>query len=464
MMTDSVVRRHRFRRGLDLPLSGAPQQVIESAPAAVQVALLGVDHAGLKPSFHVQPGSRVLRGQLLFEDKATPGVRWTSPAAGTVSALHRGERRAFQSIVIEVDEVDDAAAEQVRFAALPRPGGDPPDGATLRALLLESGLWTALRTRPFSRVPAADGVPEAIFVTAIDTQPHAPDPQVALAGRSADFAAGMAAIEQLGPQRVLLCRAAGSHLGPGPGSRAEVHEFSGPHPAGTPGLHIHRLHPVDSAREVWHIGAQDVAAIGHLLLTGRLDVQRVVSLAGPGVLRPHLLRTRLGASLGELTRGALQPGPQRVLSGSVLGGRACSDDAHAFLGRFHLQISVLPEFEPAARQLFAGLRPGGDLFSSTRAFASALHPRRPVAMNTSTHGPHRPMLPMASHHRVWPFELEPVLLLRALLAGDTEQIELLGGLELDEEDLALATVVCPGKHDYGSLLRQALGSLQEMAT
>jgi Na+-transporting NADH:ubiquinone oxidoreductase subunit A len=333
----------------------------------------------------------------------------------------------------------------------------------LHTLLLESGLWTALRTRPYSRVPAPGSVPAAIFVTAVDTQPHAPDPQRVLAGRKADFETGMAAIEQLTPGPVLLCRAAGSHIAAGPGSRAQVHEFSGPHPAGTVGLHIHLLHPVDSGRTVWHIGCQDVAAIGHLLHTGRLDVTRVISLAGPAVQRPRLLRTRLGASITELTRGELQGEDVRVVSGSVLAGRAAVDDAHAFLGRFHQQVSALPEFDPLRRRLLASLRPGADLFSATRAFVSSLRPRRPLAMTTSSHGPHRPMVPLGCHEQVLPFDLEPVLLLRALLARDSEQVGRLGGLELDEEDLALATVVCPGKHDYGPLLRQALEHLREIA-
>ena len=276
---------HSIRKGLDLPLAGAPEQRIEPAPAVRQVALLGADTIGLRLALAVQPGDAVQRGQLLYGDRRSPGVRYTSPATGTVRAVHRGERRAFVSLVIDVAD-DDGPGTQVAFDNLPRSGGVPADGAAVRALLLECGLWSALRTRPFSRIPAADALPHAIFVTAVDSHPHAPDPTVALSGREADFATGMTAIERLAPGPVYLCRAAGSHIAAGADSRAEVHEFSGPHPAGTPGLHIHLLHPVDAERSVWHIGCQDVAAIGHLLNSGQLEVERVVSLAGPAVHDP----------------------------------------------------------------------------------------------------------------------------------------------------------------------------------
>lgn len=450
---------HTIRRGLDLPLAGAPAQRVEQAAPARQVALLGADTPGLGAALAVQPGDRVLRGQLLYEDRKCPGVRYTAPAEGTVRAVHRGDRRSMVSVVIDVDE-DAAAGTQVAFAGLPAQRGSTRDAATVRSVLLEAGLWSALRTRPFSRVPEPGSVPQAIFVTAIDTHPLAPDPDVVLAGREPHFHAGMAALEQLTAGPVLLCRAPGSRIAAGANSRAEVHEFAGPHPAGTVGVHIHLLHPVDADRIVWHIGYQDVAAIGHLLETGRLDVERVVSLAGPGVARPRLLRTRLGASIADLTRNELHPGAMRVLSGSVLAGRSAGDAPHGFLGRFHQQVCALPEFDGRAPRLFAGLRSGSELFSGTRAFASAFRQRRPLAMTTSTHGPRRPMLPVVAYDRVLPFDLEPVLLLRALLARDLEQVERLGGLELDEEDLALATLVCPGKHDYGVLLRESLDQLR----
>jgi Na+-transporting NADH:ubiquinone oxidoreductase subunit A len=449
---------HTIRKGLDLPLAGVPEQRIEPSAVPRQVALLGADSLGLRAALAVQPGDHVQRGQLLYGDRKLPGVRYTAPAAGTVRAVHRGERRAFVSLVIDVAD-DDGPAAQVAFDSLPRPGSVPDDGAAVRAVLLESGLWSSLRTRPFSRVPAADAVPQAIFVTASDTHPHAPDPQVVLAGREADFAAGMAAIERLSPGPVYLCRAAGSGVAGGPGSRAEVHEFGGPHPAGTPGLHIHLLHPVDADRSVWHIGYQDVAAIGHLLATGRLDVERVISLAGPGARRPRLLRTRLGASLADVTRGELASGELRVLSGSVLDGRVASGDETGFLGRLHRQVSVL--HEGRERELFGWITPQTDKFSLWNVVLGHFAGRRSLPLTTSTNGGERAMVPIGGYERVMPMDLMATFLLRALIVGDAEQAVALGALELDEEDLALCTFVCPGKTEYGPLLRRMLDRVEK---
>ncbi|MDZ7590402.1 MAG: Na(+)-translocating NADH-quinone reductase subunit A [Rubrivivax sp.] len=449
---------HTIRKGLDLPLAGAPEQRIETAAAPRQVALLGADTLGLRPALAVQPGDRVQRGQLLYGDRRSPGVRYTSPATGTVNGIHRGDRRAFISMVIDV-AADDAPETQVLFESLPSPGRVPTDTAAVRAVLLESGLWGALRTRPFSRVPAADAVPQAIFVTAIDTHPHAPDPKVVLAGREADFAAGMAAIEQLAPVPVYLCRGVGSGIAAGPGSRAEVHEFSGPHPAGTPGLHIHLLHPVDSDRMVWHIGYQDVAAIGHLFLTGRLDLERVVSLAGPAVLKPRLLRVRQGAALGELTAGELASGTLRLLSGSVLDGRIAAGEQAGFLGRHHRQVSVLHEGHE--RELFGWITPQKEKFSVWNVVLGRFGGGRGLPLTTTTNGGERAMVPIGSYERVMPLDLMPTFLLRALVIGDVVRAQTLGCMELDEEDLALCTFVSPGKGEYGPMLRKVLEQIEK---
>jgi Na+-transporting NADH:ubiquinone oxidoreductase subunit A len=450
---------HHLKRGLDLPLAGEPEQVIHDAAHCTQVAALGADFIGLKPTFQVQVGDRVRRGQLLLEDKQMAGIRHTAPAAGTVVALHRGERRSFQSLAIRIDGDghDDA---NTPFAAYT--GATP---ATLRAddvraLLLESGLWTALRTRPFSRVPAPLTSPRALFITAMDTRPHAPSVDVVLAGREADFEAGVSCLAKLTSGPTYVCVGAKSRViaPPVPGVKLEV--FAGPHPAGNAGTHIHLLSPVDLERTVWHIGYQDVAAIGRLFTTGRLDVERVIALAGPGVQRPRLLRTRLGASIDELVRGEIVQGTQRVISGSVLDGRIAMGDALGYLGRHHLQVSVLAE--ATERELFGWIMPGFDKFSLWGVVAGAFTGRA-QALTTSTNGGARAMVPIGSFERVMPLDLMPTFLLRALLMGNDERAEALGALELDEDDLALCTFVCPGKAEYGPLLRAALSRIEKEA-
>jgi len=444
---------HRIRKGLDLPLAGEPAQEVDVAVAPARVALVGADYVGLKPTLLVQPGDRVLRGTPLFEDKKTPGVRYVAPAAGTVAAIHRGDMRAFQSIVIDVDSDDDPDA-QAAFASFT---GDPPekqDADAVRALLVESGMWTAFRTRPFSRVPPSSGAPHSIFVTAIDTHPHAPAVDVVLAGRIADFHAGLHAIATLCSGKTHVCKAAGSSVTAPASQRIVVEEFAGPHPAGTPGLHIHMLDPVHLGKTVWHIGYQDVAAIGRLFATGKLEVERVISLAGPGTLRPRLLRTRLGASLDELTRGELRPGEQRVISGSVLDGRAAAGEVHGYLGRHHLQVAALPEGH--RRELFGWIAPAPEKFSIWGVVLGHWATRRKLSLTTTTNGGERAMVPIGAYERVMPFDLMPTFLLRALITGNAEWAEEMGCVELDEEDLALCTFVCPGKFEYGPLLRTML--------
>jgi Na+-transporting NADH:ubiquinone oxidoreductase subunit A len=456
-MQTASVNVHRLKRGLTLPLAGEPVQAVQPAVAVRRVALLGDDSVGLKPTFLVQPGARVRRGELLYEDKKVPGVRYTAPAAGTVVAIHRGERRAFQSLVIEVDG-DDGPDAQVPFAAYTGAAPEQMSAEAVRALLVESGLWTTLRTRPFSGVPAPGTSPRALFITAIDTRPHAPSVDVVLADRQADFAAGVACLAKLTAGTTYVCVAPGSKLEIPAIANVKVEAFDGPHPAGNAGTHIHLLSPVDLERTVWHVGYQDVAAIGRLFTTGRLDVERVISLAGPSVNQPRLLRTRIGASTDELTRGEIAAGVHRTVSGSVLDGRTAMGEVHGYLGRFHQQVSVLAE--AGEREFFGWITPGSEKFSVWGVVLGAWRQRK-LALDTTTNGGTRAMVPIGSFERVMPLDLMPTFLLRALLMNNDERAEALGALELDEEDLALCTFVCPGKAEYGPLLRAALSRIQK---
>jgi Na+-transporting NADH:ubiquinone oxidoreductase subunit A len=452
--------RHRVRKGLNIPIAGEPEQRVDQAPAPGRVALLADDYVGMRPTMHVALGDEVKRGQLLFEDKKTPGVRFTAPGGGRVSAIHRGERRALQSLVIELDSAElSGGGATVAFDSYT---GKPPASLTrqqVRDLLVESGQWTAFRRRPFSKVPPPDEVPNAIYVTAMDTRPLAPAVDVVLAGREEDFNRGLEALAKLTEGPVYVCKGPNSSI-PTPGaSKFQIEEFEGPHPAGTAGVHIHFLTPVSRQKAVWVIGYQDVAAAGRLFATGELDVARTVALAGPAVKRPRLLRTRLGASIAALVKGELTEGVNRVISGSVLGGRAAGGEVFGYLGRYHNQIAALPE---GGQRIFLGwLSPGFDLYSTVNTFLSRLIPGKKFRFDTAVHGSDRAMVPIGLYERVVPLDILPTFLLRALLIGDVEQAERLGCLELDEEDLALCTFVCPGKAEYGPLLRRVLTMIEK---
>ena len=441
----------KIKRGLDLPMTGTPTQRIEAAKPVHSVAVIGFDYNGMKPTMQVQEGDRVKLGQVLFSDKKTPGVLFTAPGAGVVKAVNRGERRVLQSVVIELE-----GDEHISFASYEADKLSTLAQEQIRENLQQSGLWTALRTRPYSKVPAIDATPRSIFVTAMDTNPLAADPAVIIAEYAEDFSRGLTVLSRLA--KVFLCKADGVTL-PGE-SQDNVHTeaFAGPHPAGLPGTHIHYLDPVSATRTVWQIGYQDVIAIGKLFTTGQLWVERVISLAGPVAKKPRLLRTRLGANVADLIRDELHAGNNRVVSGSVLGGRTARGTCN-FLGRYHTQLSCLAEGDE--RQMFHYLRAGVNKFSILNIFISKLSANKKFAFTTTTNGSDRAMVPVGSYEKVMPLDILPTQLLRALLVGDTEVAQQLGCLELDEEDLALCTFACPGKYEYGPILRDNLTRIEQ---
>lgn len=461
---------HTIKKGLDLPINGAPKQEVAAAPpvgssgssASACVAIIAADYPGMKPRMHVKVGDAVKRGQLLFEDRKSEGVRFTAPGAGRVSAINRGEYRALQSVVIELSASERQAKPTPEdfqtFDSFGELGKGEPSREQVVALLQESGMWTAIRARPFGRVPPPNSAaPHSVFVTASDTNPHAPDVEAVLAGREKDFEAGLAVVAKLTPGKVYVCKGAGTKVPTGKISNVQLEEFHGPHPAGTVGLHIHTLDPVSRKKTVWHLGYQDVILIGRLFQTGKLDVERVVSLAGPTVREPKLLTTRLGAGIDALVDGALEPVENRVISGSVLTGRKAMGEIHGYLGRYHLQVCALREGRE--REFLGWLKPGANMYSTSGAYVSALTPNKTFDFTTALNGSHRLMVPIGMFERVFPFDILPTFLLRAILVKDVGRAEELGVLELDEEDVALCTFVCPGKQDYGPILRENLETI-----
>ena len=417
----------RIRKGLDLPISGVPEQHVTTGASIHHVAIVGDDYVGMRPAMLVQEGDRVIKGQALFEDKKNPGVMFTAPASGTVVAIHRGERRVLQSVVIQIE--GDEKREFARF--------DAADLATLshdavQTQLLESGLWTALRTRPYSKTPVPGTVPAAIFVTAIDTNPLSADPQPLILAERKAFDAGLTVLTRLTPGKVHVCQASGGKLGGHPQGQVAFNEFAGPHPAGLVGTHIHFLEPVSLTKQVWHLNYQDVIAIGKLFTTGELCAERIIAIGGPQATQPRLVRTLLGADLTALLAGETKEGENRIISGSVLSGRHATGPM-AWLGRFHLQVSVV--LEGREKELFGWVLPGAEKYSLTRTTLGHFLRRKLFNFSTSTNGGERAMVPIGNYERVMPLDILPTVLLRDLLAGDTDGAQALGCLELDNHGL-----------------------------
>jgi len=443
-----------IKEGLDLPIAGAPVQTIDNANTVETVAVLGNEFNGMKPSMLVEEGQQVKLGQALFTDKKIPSVQFTSPAAGTIKAINRGAKRALQSIIIDVEGDGEVSFQSYNPSQL-----DSLSSDDVKKNLLNSGLWTALRTRPYSKSPEPSSTPSSIFVTAIDTNPLAADPAVIIREYAADYAYGLTVLSHLTKGKVFVCQREKDPTPANTKSNVEVHTFSGRHPAGLASTHIHLLDPVSPKKTVWQIAYQDVIAIGKLFTTGKLWVERIISLAGPLVINPRLIRTRLGACTEDLVRDEVQHVQSRVISGSVLHGHTATNWA-GFLGRFHAQVSVISESNQ--REALGWINPiGKDKFSALNVFLSKIMGTKKLNLTTSQNGSPRAMVPVGVFETVMPLDILPTQLLRALVVKDSDAAQALGCLELDEEDLALCSFVCSGKFDYGPMLRTNLTQIEK---
>lgn len=441
----------KIKKGLDLPISGAPEQQIQDGAAITRVAVLGEEYIGMRPTMFCKVGDVVKKGQVLFEDKKNPGVKFTASAAGEVIEVNRGAKRVLQSVVIKI-----AGEDQVEFDAYDADSLNGLERDKIQTQLVDSGLWTAFRTRPFSKIPALDSVPAAIFVNAMDTNPLAADPAVIIVQEQVAFESGLAVIAKLSGGKTWVTKAAGSTVSTGSAVVA-TEEFAGPHPAGLVGTHIHFLDSAGAGKVVWHVGYQDVIAIGKLFTTGKIDSSRVIAFAGPAVNNPRLIRTQVGANTDEIIDGEVSDGEVRVISGSVLHGQH-AHGVHAYLGRYANQLSVV--VEDREKKFLGWITPGSDKHSVTRAYLGHLSSKL-FPMTSTTNGSERSMVPIGNYERVMPLDVLPTLLLRDMLSGDTDGAQTLGCLELDEEDLALCTYVCPGKYDYGPVLRDCLDKIEK---
>ncbi|MEM8978127.1 MAG: Na(+)-translocating NADH-quinone reductase subunit A [Pseudomonadota bacterium] len=440
----------KLRKGLNLPISGAPVGDVSAPQSVMSVGLIGQDYVDLKPSIAVAEGDSVVAGTAIMADKRTPDVKIVSPVAGRVRAINRGARRKLISIVIDVDE---AAGDPINFATV----GDASKRDGIVERLCASGLWTSFRTRPYSKVPEPSSTPIAIYVTALDTEPLAADPRIAIAQDNDAFVKGLETIAQLSDGKTYLCHAPGEAL---PGSdlpNVDAVAFDGPHPAGLAGTHMHFLTPPRADQFVWTIGYQDVIVIGRLMLTGTYDPRCIIALTGPACKAPRLVQTVAGASMQDLCADDLPDYPTRLISGSVLSGRAGAD-VDAYLGRYARQITVIEEDK---KQIPMGwIRPMASKFAVQPVLGSA-RTKKAFPLTSNLNGGRRAMVPLGTFEELMPQDYLPTQLLRSLLVMDTDQAQLLGALELDEEDLGLVGFACPAKYEYGIALRDCLTKIEK---
>lgn len=452
------MREFRIRKGLDLPLARPRSNEAAEFRAVSQVALVGQDFP-FKPHFLVAEGDNVTRGQTLFTDKNEPRIRVNSPVTGKVAQINRGERRVVESLVLEVQDAARGIAEpykgNLRHADRPQ----------LNEYLQQKGAWVYLRTRPFSLVAHPDAEPAAVFVNAMDTRPGAMPLRALMQGREAELKAGLEVLAALTNKIVYFCQSPAedwsfvSEQSYAHGAELVIARFAGPHPAGLSSTHIHFLRPASLKHSVWTISAPHVADIGALMTTGILPNRTRLCLTDVARKSTQFIETLQGANTNQLTSGLAQvvAGSQRVIAGNILHGWS-AEGAHAYLGMHHNQVTLLTRDE--RRHFLQWLRPGLNSHSITRTVLGRYRKAR-ITWNTSLHGSERALVPIGSYERLMPLDILITPLLRALLTGDTDQAAELGALELEPEDLSLATYVCPGKKDYGGLLADALAVIKK---
>ena len=445
----------KIKKGLNIPINGEPTEEINDSKKSRSVAILGDDYIGMKPSMLVEEGDEVRLGQVLFEDKKNPGVLFTSPAGGRIESINRGDRRALQSVVIEIAKDE----ESLEFKSFSKNELTDVTSDEVRKQLIASGMWTSFRTRPYSKIPPIDSSPSNLFISALDTQPLSPNPENIINLNKESFDFGLLVLRKLLDCPIHISTAEDSNLSISEDTNVKIHTISGPHPAGLVGTQMHFISPASLSNINWSIGYQDLIAIGKLFETGKINVERIISIAGPQVNSPAYFKTRLGACSDEITAGELTQRENRIISGSVISGREAVGP-YAYLGRYHNQISVVAEPNSKDREFMNWLTPGPRKFSKIPLFLSSLFPKKIFKFKALMNGSDRPIVPIGVYEEVLPFNFLPAMLLRNVVLMDTEKIQALGGLELDEEDLSLCSFVCPGKYDFGSLLRAGLTKIE----
>lgn len=449
----------KISKGLDIPIQGHPEGLVkpliqaglsyQTVPAQIALDLKSFEDTKFR--LLVKPGDTVNIGQPLAEDKETPGRMFVSPAAGTIKEIRRGLKRSLQDIVIDV-------ANKEIFQEFTPLNPITASREELIQRLLEGGCFTTIRSRPFNLLANPQKPPRSLFVKAIESAPFTPSAEMQIAGHENEFAAGLQTLTKIVDCPVHLvyrkgstCKAFSEAAG------VQKHTAEGPHPIANASLHIQKIDPIRSVEDVvWTLTAYDVMAIGYLLTKGKCLVEKTISIAGPGVLpdRTGYFKIRNGSPISSLISGRIPRGSLRLISGDpLMGKKVAADD---FLGYHDTVFTVIPENMEREFLHFMGL--GHDKYSFSKAYFSGHlnHKNREYFFTTNQHGEHRPFIDSSLYDLVMPLEVPTMLLVKAVMAEDFDLAETLGLLEVDSEDFALPTFVCPSKMEMTEIVKTGL--------
>ncbi|MBF0432801.1 MAG: Na(+)-translocating NADH-quinone reductase subunit A, partial [Fibrobacteria bacterium] len=425
---------HRIKNGRNLNVDGRPSSQVADAAKADRVALCPPDFEGQKFKLEVKEGDDVKVGSKLMSSRANPDILFTSPAGGKVIQVNRGAQRRLLEIVIEPTEQE--AYEE--FKSFSTSEIELAEKTEIIKQLLVAGLWPYLIQRPFSRIADPTVSPKSIFVTAMDTEPNCADKNMLLEGQEEALQAGINALRRLTDGNVYLCSAADAEKVAAAISGAtgvESHQFSGSHPTGNVGTHIHVLDPINKGDIIWHLNAEHAAVIGRFLLDGKVPVERLVALAGSSAIGRKYFKTRLGASISSVVGTNVEKGEVRYINGGVLTGKKV--ESSSYLGFYNSTVTCIPE--GGQKEVFGWVKPGFKKPSFSRMCASALLPLKKWVMDTKVNGERRAIVASHIYDPLVTLDLHTNFLVKACIAGDIEEMEALGILECAPEDFALCT-------------------------
>ncbi len=438
-----------LRKGLDINLKGVAARKVIEAPMAPEYALSPLDFEGVTPKMLVKAGDQVKAGTPLFFNKYDERILFTSPVSGIVTAINRGEKRRILNVTIQPD----AAQTYEEFSSLDLKSATREE---IVERLLKSGLWTMIIQRPYGIIANPSDTPKSIFVSTFDSAPLAPDYDFALAAERENLQQGIEVLRRLTNGAVHLGLNAKAEGSMASLQGAEMHRFAGKHPVGNVGVQIHHVDPINKGELVWTVNLQDLAIIGRLFRTGRVDMTRTIAVTGSEVKEPTYCRCIVGASAASLLKGNLREQKAgdsvRIISGNVLTGTTTAADGH--LAFYANQLTVIPEGDKY--ELLGWAMPRFGLFSVSRAYFSWLCPKRAYALDTNLHGGERPFVVTGLYDKYLPMDIYPVYLLKAILAGDIDKMENLGIYEVVEEDFALCEFVDPSKIEMQQIIRDGI--------
>lgn len=439
---------YRIRKGLDLRLAGAPLPMVDALPPSECCYIRPTDYRWLTPKMLVQSGDSMQVGTPLFADKSDERIVFVSPVEGTVCEIVRGEKRVVECIILSVDRNQPT----IRKVDL----NPPTTPEALRNLLLQYGLWPAMRQRPFSIIARPEDHPKALFIPCFDSAPLAPSYKVLVNEHRDDLLAGLRALRLLVGDKVPihLCMShKEDNLFLESLHDVQLQYFTGPHPAGNLGPQIHRISPLDKGDIVWYIQPWNVAQIGRLLSKGELTFNRIFALTGPAIRHPHYYSTTLGMDVSRAFDHNLSEEHARIISGNVLTG---ADVGDYVTPRFYdAQLTLLPE--GGEREILGWLRPNLHKWSFSHTFLAWLVKHHIFNFNTSQHGDQRNFVMTGVYDKVFPYQsILPLELLKACKTHNIELMEDLGIYEVDDEDFALCEVVCPSKMPCQEIIREGL--------